>query len=60
MVNPREMAQAQLDHVARLLELDPGLLECLRHPKRELTVNFPVRMDDGRVASSPATASSTT
>jgi glutamate dehydrogenase (NAD(P)+) len=40
-------AQAQLRRVAGLLDLDPGLTEVLAHPKRELTVNFPVRMDDG-------------
>src|SRR3970282_1136923 len=31
------------------LSLDPGLLEILKHPKRELTVNFPVKMDDGSI-----------
>jgi len=30
-----------------MLDLEPGLVEVLAHPKRELTVNFPVRMDDG-------------
>jgi glutamate dehydrogenase/leucine dehydrogenase len=49
MVNPREMAQVQLEKVAHLLELDASLLECLRHPKSVLTVSIPVRMDDGRL-----------
>ena len=49
MVNPREMAQVQLDKAARLLELDPSLLECLKHPKSVLTVSLPVRMDDGKI-----------
>ena len=40
-------AQAELRKVARLLELDAGITELLAHPKRELIVNFPVRMDDG-------------
>jgi glutamate dehydrogenase (NAD(P)+) len=40
-------AQAQLRKVGSLLGLDSGLLEVLAHPKRELIVNFPVRMDDG-------------
>jgi glutamate dehydrogenase (NAD(P)+) len=40
-------AQAQLRSVAAMLDLDPGMTELLAHPKRELTVNFPVRMDDG-------------
>jgi glutamate dehydrogenase (NAD(P)+) len=42
-----EMALSQLDHVAEVLRLDPGVHELLRHPKRELTVYFPVQMDDG-------------
>src|SRR5918992_1278710 len=44
-----EMALAQLDRVAALLGLDPNLHAVLRHPKRELTVHFPVPMDDGSV-----------
>ena len=43
-----QTAQAQLRSVAALLRLDPGLTEVLAHPRRELTVNFPVRMDDGQ------------
>jgi glutamate dehydrogenase (NAD(P)+) len=42
-------ALAQFDHVARLLDLDPNLRAVLRVPLRELTVNFPVEMDDGRI-----------
>ncbi len=44
---PWEMAQSQLEAVAGLLRLETGLYEVLRLPKRELTVNFPVQMDDG-------------
>jgi glutamate dehydrogenase (NAD(P)+) len=43
------VAQAQFDHAADQLDLDPGLRKVLRVPKRELTVNFPVTMDDGHV-----------
>jgi glutamate dehydrogenase (NAD(P)+) len=43
------VAQAQFDHAAEQLDLDPGLRRVLRVPKRELTVNFPVTMDDGHV-----------
>ena len=42
-----ETAQAQLRKVADILELDEGMTSVLSHPKRELTVHFPVRMDDG-------------
>ncbi len=46
-INPFETAQRQVDIVAKVLNLDPGTISILKHPKRELTVNFPVRMDDG-------------
>ena len=42
-------AQRALDLAAERLDLDPGMHEVLREPKRELTVHFPVRLDDGRV-----------
>src|SRR5581483_323006 len=48
-VNPYEMAVQQFDRVVDLIKLDSGIAEILRHPQRELTVNFPVRMDDGSV-----------
>lgn len=47
--NPYENALHQLDIAARYLELDPGLHEILKHPERELTVHFPVKMDDGSI-----------
>ena len=46
-INPFETARQQIDIVADLLGLNGGVREILKHPKRELTVNFPVRMDDG-------------
>jgi glutamate dehydrogenase (NAD(P)+) len=46
-VNPFDTARRQIDIVADLIGLDTGMREVLKHPKRELTVNFPVRMDDG-------------
>ncbi|HEX7949704.1 MAG TPA: Glu/Leu/Phe/Val dehydrogenase [Candidatus Limnocylindrales bacterium] len=39
----------QFDAAADHLSLDPGLRAILRVPKRELTVRFPVRLDDGSV-----------
>ncbi|MCD6309850.1 MAG: Glu/Leu/Phe/Val dehydrogenase [Candidatus Eremiobacteraeota bacterium] len=48
-VNVWEMAQQQLDQVVRIMGLDPNLHNVLRKPARELTVNFPVIMDDGRL-----------
>jgi glutamate dehydrogenase (NAD(P)+) len=46
-INAFETAKQQVDIVADLIGLDDGMREVLKHPKREITVNFPVRMDDG-------------
>jgi glutamate dehydrogenase/leucine dehydrogenase len=46
-MNPYKIAQSQVEHVAKMLELDPGIIEFLKVPQRELHVSFPVRMDDG-------------
>ena len=46
--DPFAVAQQQLDAVAQHLELDDGMRRILRTPNRELTVTFPVIMDDGR------------
>ena len=43
------IAQSQFDHAADKLDLDEGMRRVLRVPQRELTVNFPVTMDDGSV-----------
>ena len=48
-LNPFEVAKEQIDRAGKRLNLDPGLLNLLKHPKRELHVNFPVKMDDGSV-----------
>ena len=47
--NPFTTSIAQLDAAADRLGLDEGMREVLRHCKREFTVNFPVRMDDGSI-----------
>ena len=41
------MALEQLAVVAQKLNLDAGVHEVLKYPKRELTVNFPVSLDNG-------------
>jgi glutamate dehydrogenase (NAD(P)+) len=48
-INPWHVAQQQFDLAAEQLNLSPGLRRVLREPKRELTVHFPVKMDDGSV-----------
>jgi glutamate dehydrogenase (NAD(P)+) len=47
--NPFEVALAQFEAAADRLHLDEDMRAILRMPKRELTVNFPVRMDNGHV-----------
>jgi glutamate dehydrogenase (NAD(P)+) len=44
-----ETALSQLDEAARAMNLDPGVLEVLRNPRRALQVSVPTRMDDGSV-----------
>ncbi|MDP9297015.1 MAG: Glu/Leu/Phe/Val dehydrogenase [Actinomycetota bacterium] len=44
-----QAALSQLDEAARSMDLDPGVHEVLRNPKRVLTVAVPTRMDDNTV-----------
>jgi len=48
-LNPWQVALSQLDRVAKKMNLDPNVLEVLSHPKRELHVSIPIRMDDGKI-----------
>jgi glutamate dehydrogenase len=45
--NPFEMAQAQFDKVADILDLDAATRDLLRNPLREYHFSIPVHMDDG-------------
>ncbi len=45
--NPFEMAQAQFDKVADVLDLDSATRDLLRYPMREYHFNIPITMDDG-------------
>src|SRR5438105_3202975 len=49
IINPYEVAVAQFDEAAERLGLSQAMRAILRKPKRELIVNFPVRMDNGDV-----------
>lgn len=42
------MAQEQLDSVALKLNLDPGVHERLRYPKKALIVSVPIKLDNGQ------------
>jgi glutamate dehydrogenase (NAD(P)+) len=48
-INAWAVAQAQFDLAAKRLNLDEAMRRVLREPRRELTVHFPVKMDDGSV-----------
>ncbi len=48
-LNPYHMAVQQFEAAAEKLALSEDMREILRQPKRELAVNFPVRLDNGRI-----------
>jgi glutamate dehydrogenase (NAD(P)+) len=48
-INAWHVAQHQFDLAAERLGMDEGMRLVLREPRRELTVHFPVHMDDGSV-----------
>ncbi|MEO6889075.1 MAG: Glu/Leu/Phe/Val dehydrogenase [Ktedonobacteraceae bacterium] len=48
-LNPYTMAVQQFESAASKLNLSEDMREILSRPKRELTVNFPVRLDNGRI-----------
>lgn len=47
--NPFDDVLEQLDRAAQVLRPDPNALEPLRHPRRQIIVSVPVKMDDGRL-----------
>jgi len=47
--NPWLAAAARFDEAAARLQLDDGMQKVLRAPAREITVNVPVLLDDGRL-----------
>jgi glutamate dehydrogenase (NAD(P)+) len=48
-LNPFQIASRQFDTAAEILDLDAGMRDVLRTPKRQLVVSIPTRMDDGRI-----------
>lgn len=49
VTNAYDTALAQYDRAVRFLNISDGVAEFLRYPRREFTVNFPVKRDDGRI-----------
>lgn len=48
-LNPLKAAEARFDIAAEKLAIDEGMQKVLRSPAREVTVNIPVQLDDGRI-----------
>lgn len=44
-----DIAVEQFQRAADIMKLDPNVQEILRKPRRVLSINFPVKMDDGRL-----------
>ncbi len=47
--NPWLAAEARFDQAADRLKIDDGMRKVLKAPAREITVNIPVQLDDGRL-----------
>jgi glutamate dehydrogenase (NAD(P)+) len=47
--NPWLAAEVRFDNAAEQLRLDDGMRKVLKRPAREITVNIPVQLDDGRI-----------
>ena len=47
--SPFAIAQTQYDQAADKLQLNPNVRGVLREARRELTVHFPVEMEDGSI-----------
>ena len=42
-------ALKQLENVSKIIDIDESALELLKHPKRIMIVNIPVKMDSGKI-----------
>ena len=47
--NAYHVALQQYDRAVHYLKISDGVVDFLRYPRREFTVNFPVRRDDGSI-----------
>lgn len=45
------MAQDQLERVGKLLDLDAGIIERLKYPRKTLIVSLPIKLDSGETKS---------
>ena len=47
--NPYKLAKQHVERVGQMMGLNEGIIDVLKTPRRELGVNFPVKMDDGSI-----------
>jgi len=47
--NPFEISLKQLKKAIRHMDIDEDFVEILKNPKRVMTINVPVRMDNGKI-----------
>jgi len=48
-INPLDVALEQLRIAAERIDLDTGIHEMLKYPKRSLAVSIPIRLDNGKI-----------
>jgi len=48
-ISPLDVALEQLRITAERIDLEPGVYELLKHPKRSLIVSIPIKLDNGEV-----------
>ncbi len=48
-LNPYEEVKEHIEYICEILGIERWIREVLKHPNRELVVNFPVRMDDDNI-----------
>lgn len=46
-ISSLDVARKQVDIAVEQMDIDPGIVEKIKHTKREVTVHFPVQLDDG-------------
>lgn len=48
-VSPLDIAIEQIDNTAEVLELEPGITEILKKPRRTLSVSIPLKRDNNKI-----------
>ncbi|MBU4455985.1 MAG: hypothetical protein KKA65_00640, partial [Nanoarchaeota archaeon] len=49
MDNPFENTKATIKKVSEIIKLEPWITKILLNPEKEITVSFPVKMDNGEI-----------